>query len=52
VIYTNALTAWPYRKLGEDSKDLLAVVVKAIVKSIPPPPGDPHGFYRSGMNLD
>ncbi len=52
VIYTNARDGVAYRKLGDDSKDLLPLF-EAIVKSIPPPPGDPEGVLQiQVMNLD
>jgi GTP-binding protein len=52
VVYTNARDGVAYRKLGEDSKDLLPLF-EAIVKSIPPPPGDPEGVLQiQVMNLD
>ena len=52
VVYTNARDGVAYRKLGDDSKDLLPLF-EAIVKSIPPPPGDPEGVLQiQVMNLD
>jgi GTP-binding protein len=52
VVYTNARDGVAYRKLGDDSKDLLPLF-EAIVKSIPPPPGDPAGVLQiQVMNLD
>jgi GTP-binding protein len=52
VIYTNARDGVAYRKLGDESKDLLPLF-EAIVKSIPPPPGDPNGVLQiQVMNLD
>ncbi len=52
VVYTNARDGVAYRKLGDDSKDLLPLF-EAIVKSIPPPPGDPEGILQiQVMNLD
>jgi GTP-binding protein len=52
VVYTNARDGVAYRKLGDDSKDLLPLF-EAIVKSIPPPPGDPEGLLQiQVMNLD
>jgi GTP-binding protein len=52
VVYTNARDGVAYRKLGDDSKDLLPLF-EAIVKSIPAPPGDPEGNLQiQVMNLD
>src|ERR1700689_3155454 len=52
VIYTNARGGVAHRKIGDDSKDLLPLF-ENIVKSIPPPPGDPHGVLQiQVMNLD
>jgi GTP-binding protein len=52
VVYTNARDGVAYRKLGDESKDLLPLF-EAIVKSIPPPPGDPEGVLQiQVMNLD
>ena len=52
VVYTNARDGVAYRKLGDDSKDLLPLF-EAIVKSIPPPPGDPESVLQiQVMNLD
>jgi GTP-binding protein len=52
VVYTNARDGVAYRKLGDDSRDLLPLF-EAIVKSIPPPPGDPEGILQiQVMNLD
>jgi GTP-binding protein len=52
VVYTNARDGVAYRKLGDDSKDLLPLF-EAIIKSIPPPPGDPEGILQiQVMNLD
>jgi GTP-binding protein len=52
VIYTNARDGVAHRKIGDDSKDLLPLF-ETIVKSIPPPPGDPHGVLQiQVMNLD
>jgi GTP-binding protein len=52
VIYTNARDGVAHRKIGDDSKDLLPLF-EAIVKSIPPPPGDPEGTLQiQVMNLD
>jgi GTP-binding protein len=52
VVYTNARDGVAYRKLGDDSKDLLPLF-EAIVKSIPPPAGDPEGVLQiQVMNLD
>jgi GTP-binding protein len=52
VVYTNARDGVAYRKLGDDSKDLLPLF-EAIVKSIPAPPGDPEGILQiQVMNLD
>jgi GTP-binding protein len=52
VVYTNARDGVAYRKLGDDSKDLLPLF-EAIVKSIPAPPGDPGGILQiQVMNLD
>jgi GTP-binding protein len=52
VIYTNARDGVAYRKLGDNSKDLLPLF-ETIVKSIPPPPGDPNGILQiQVMNLD
>jgi GTP-binding protein len=52
VVYTNARDGVAYGKLGDDSKDLLPLF-EAIVKSIPPPPGDPEGILQiQVMNLD
>ncbi len=52
VIYTNARDGVAHRAIGDDSKDLLPLF-EAIVKSIPPPPGDPEGKLRiQVMNLD
>jgi GTP-binding protein len=52
VVYTNARDGVAYRKLGDESKDLLPLF-ETIVKSIPPPPGDPEGILQiQVMNLD
>jgi GTP-binding protein len=52
VVYTNARDGVAHRKIGDDSKDLLPLF-EAIVKSIPPPPGDPEGTLQiQVMNLD
>jgi GTP-binding protein len=52
VIYTNARDGVAHRKIGDDSKDLLPLF-ETIVKSIPPPPGDPAGVLQiQVMNLD
>ena len=52
VIYTNARDGVAHSKIGDDSKDLLPLF-EAIVKSIPPPPGDPEGTLQiQVMNLD
>jgi GTP-binding protein len=52
VIYTNARDGVAHRKIGDDSKDLLPLF-ETIVKSIPPPPGDPDGVLQiQVMNLD
>ena len=52
VVYTNARDGVAHRKLGDDSKDLLPLF-ETIVKSIPPPPGDPEGILQiQVMNLD
>jgi GTP-binding protein len=52
VVYTNARDGVAYRKLGDDSKDLLPLF-ETIVKSIPAPPGDPDGNLQiQVMNLD
>jgi GTP-binding protein len=52
VVYTNARDGVAYRKIGDDSKDLLPLF-EAIVKAIPPPPGDPEGTLQiQVMNLD
>jgi GTP-binding protein len=52
VVYTNARDGVAYGKLGDDSKDLLPLF-EAIVKSIPPPAGDPEGVLQiQVMNLD
>jgi GTP-binding protein len=52
VVYTNARDGVAYRKLGDESKDLLPLF-ETIVKSIPPPPGDPEGVLQiQVMNLD
>ena len=43
--------AWRTGKIGDDSKDLLPLF-ETIVKSIPPPPGDPAGMLQiQVMNL-
>jgi GTP-binding protein len=52
VVYTNARDGVAYRKLGDESKDLLPLF-ETIVKSIPPPSGDPEGILQiQVMNLD
>jgi GTP-binding protein len=52
VVYTNARDGVAYRKLGDESKDLLPLF-ETIVESIPPPPGDPEGILQiQVMNLD
>ncbi len=52
VVYTNARDGVAYRKLGDESKDLLPLF-ETIVKSIPPPPGDSQGVLQiQVMNLD
>jgi GTP-binding protein len=52
VVYTNARDGVAYRKPGDESKDLLPLF-ETIVKSIPPPPGDPEGILQiQVMNLD
>ncbi|HEX4378843.1 MAG TPA: translational GTPase TypA [Candidatus Acidoferrum sp.] len=52
VVYTNARDGVAYKKIGDDSKDLLPLF-EAIVKAIPPPPGDPEGTLQiQVMNLD
>ncbi|MGA2427553.1 MAG: translational GTPase TypA [Candidatus Acidiferrum sp.] len=52
VVYTNARDGVAHRKIGDDSKDLLPLF-ETIVKSIPPPPGDPDGVLQiQVMNLD
>jgi GTP-binding protein len=52
VVYTNARDGVAHRIPGDDSKDLLPLF-ETIVKSIPPPPGDPEGILQiQVMNLD
>jgi GTP-binding protein len=52
VVYTNARDGVAHLKPGDDSKDLLPLF-ETIVKSIPPPPGDPQGVLQiQVMNLD
>jgi GTP-binding protein len=52
VVYTNARDGVAHRKPGDGSKDLLPLF-ETIVKSIPPPPGDPNGVLQiQVMNLD
>jgi GTP-binding protein len=52
VVYTNARDGVAYRKIGDDSKDLLPLF-EAIVKAIPAPSGDPEGTLQiQVMNLD
>jgi GTP-binding protein len=52
VVYTNARDGVAHRIPGDDSKDLLPLF-ETIVKSIPPPPGDPEGVLQiQVMNLD
>jgi GTP-binding protein len=52
VVYTNARDGVAHRVPGDDSKDLLPLF-ETIVKSIPPPPGDPEGILQiQVMNLD
>ena len=52
VVYTNAREGVAHAKLGDNSKDLLPLF-EAIVKHIPPPPGDPSGVLQiQVMNLD
>src|SRR5579859_1577044 len=52
IIYTNARDGVAHAKIGDNSKDLLPLF-EAIVKHIPPPPGDPAGVLQiQVMNLD
>src|SRR5260370_29006898 len=52
VVYTNARDGVAHRTLGDNSKDLLPLF-ETIIKSIPPPPGDPKGVLQiQVMNLD
>jgi len=52
VIYAIAKDGVAHRKVGDSSKDLLPLF-EAIVKSIPPPTGDPDGLLQvQVMNLD
>ncbi|HEV8384655.1 MAG TPA: translational GTPase TypA [Candidatus Acidoferrales bacterium] len=52
VIYTNARTGVAHRVLGDSSMDL-APLFDAILRSIPPPPGDPEGVLQAQVtNLD
>ena len=52
VVYTNARDGVAHRIPDDDSKDLLPLF-ETIVKSIPPPPGDPEGILQiQVMNLD
>ena len=52
VVYTNARDGVAHRKPGDGSKDLLPLF-ETIIKSIPPPPGDPEGVLQiQVMNLD
>jgi GTP-binding protein len=52
VVYTNARDGVAHYKIGDDSKNLQPLF-ETIVKSIPPPPGDPEGILQiQVMNLD
>ena len=52
VVYTNARDGVAHLAVGDGSKDLLPLF-ETIVKSIPPPPGDPEGVLQiQVMNLD
>jgi GTP-binding protein len=52
VVYTNARDGVAHRIPSDDSNDLLPLF-ETIVKSIPPPPGDPEGILQiQVMNLD
>jgi len=52
VVYTNARDGMAHRTIGDSSKDLLPLF-ETIVKSIPPPKGDPEGVLQiQVMNLD
>src|SRR6201988_4971940 len=52
VVNTNARDGVAHYKQGDNSKDLLPLF-ETIVKSIPPPPGDPQGVLQlQVMNLD
>ncbi|MBI3664308.1 MAG: translational GTPase TypA [Acidobacteria bacterium] len=52
VIYTNAKTGVAHHAIGDSSMDL-APLFDAIVKSIPPPAGDPEGVLQAQVtNLD
>src|ERR1700721_2645599 len=52
IIYTNAKTGAPHRKIGDDSTTLKPLFDQ-IVKSLPPPAGDPAGVLQIQVtNLD
>ncbi|MGB6546377.1 MAG: translational GTPase TypA [Candidatus Acidiferrales bacterium] len=52
VLYTNARAGVAHYKLGDDSKDLVPLF-ETIVKSIPPPSGDPEATLQIQVtNLD
>ncbi len=52
VVYTNARDGVAHLKIGDDSENLQPLF-ETIVKSIPPPPGDPEGVLQiQVMNLD